>query len=520
MDWNTPDLNSWPAKLVIRVGKKLRSNKQFTQEAIDRNNARAAEIRQRRRSQHAHKNHYQVRRSEDTSNSHQGGVNELGEREYSAFSEASTLVEHKDHTEMLHRLAHHDSFDSLVDQMVDKHVLKDPYFDSARIDVLRRVSTVHERLVETLTDELWKKIADDLVPADAASLTLASKTLHQKLGSAPLEALNDPQNKHHRIAFLRSMDHQLPRHLLCFPCAKYHVRSKPGKESLKADYVNNPVYLCPAAKTSVLPRMRLTQDRQLPYSFLQLTLRNSYSGAHGIDEEALSRRWKHSESGWNHRTRFMVHDGRLLLRVVSQCFVPPAATLTKTAERHILYDMQEYKPLFSHCAHWQDGDLMKMCKCWLSHVPAPPESYMQQLKKAPKINRAVAHPQFIVRGCDWCRPARRCPECPTEYLIEIQMMEDPQDPVRPFKHAIVVTRWSDLGNGSSPYTSPEWTAVNGLPVPTEEEGGHEYESFSHVGRRAVSGIFESHISGSIPGQRMLSLNPKNEKLGEEGHGWY
>ncbi|KAK4545694.1 hypothetical protein LTR36_002648 [Oleoguttula mirabilis] len=516
MDWNTPDLTSWPAKLVIRVGKKLRSNKQFSQEAIDRNNARAADLRQRRRAEHAHKNHYQVRRSEDTSNSHQSGVNELGEREYSAFG-----GEHKDHTDMLHRLAHHDSFDSLVDQMVDKHALKDPYFDSAAHgDALRRVSTIHERLIENLPDELWKRIVSYLNLADAASLALSSKALHRKLGSTPIDSLNEPQNKHHKIAFLRSMDHKLPRHLFCFPCAKYHLRLKPGKESLKADYVNNPLFVCPAAKSSVLPRMRLTQGRELPYSFVQLALRNNHSRAHGIDEDSLGRRWKHSESGWSHRTRFMVHDGRLFIRVVSQSFVPPAVTLTKTAERHILYDMQEYSPLFSHCAHWQDGDLMKMCKCWLSHVPAPPESYIQQLKKAPKISRTAAHPAFIVRGCDWCRPARRCPECPTEYLIEIQMMEDPQDHVRPFKHAIVVTRWSDLGNGSSPYTSPEWTAINGSAVPSEEEGGHEYESFSHVGRRAVSGIFESHVSGSIPGQRMLSLNPKNAKLGEEGHGWY
>jgi hypothetical protein len=97
------------------------------------------------------------------------------------------------------------------------------------------------------------------------------------------------------------------------------------------------------------------------------------------------------------------------------------------------------------------------------------------------------------------------------------MCEDKNDPVRRFKHAIVVTRWSDLGDGSSPYTSPEYAAIKGLD---SGSAGEAYESFSHVGRRAVSGIFESRISGSIPGQRMLSLNPKNKKLGEEGHGWY
>lgn len=518
MDWNTPDLNSWPAKLVIRVGKKLRSNKEFTQKAIDQNNARAAERRQRQREAHAHKNHYDARRSEETAHSHE--VNELGEREYSAFSGASTLVENHDHTDMMHRLAHHDSFDSLVDHTVDKDKLRDPYLDAdSHADDLRRVSTKHEQLVESLSDELWRRIASFLNPADAAKLVASSQTLRRKLGVAPIQALSLPDNRHHKITFLHSMDHRLPQHLLCFPCAKYHLRSKPGNESLKADYVNNPLFICPAAKTTVLPRMSLTQDRALPYAFVQLALRGERSHNHGIKHASLDRRWKHTESGWSHRSRYMVHDGRLLVRVVSQGFVPPASTLTKTAERHILYDRQEFEPLFSHCAHWRDGELMDLCKCALSHVPAPPENYLQQLKKAPKISRQLANPCFIVRGCDWCRPARRCPECPTEYLVEVQMVEDPRDTARPFKHAIVVTRWSDLGDGSSPYTSPEWAAVQGTTV-SAEEGGHEYESFSHMGRRAVSGIFESRISGSIPGQRMLSLNPKNQKLGEEGHGWY
>ena len=97
------------------------------------------------------------------------------------------------------------------------------------------------------------------------------------------------------------------------------------------------------------------------------------------------------------------------------------------------------------------------------------------------------------------------------------MIEDKTDQVNRFKHAIVVTRWADLGNGSSPHTSPEWAAIHGKDAGDEHE---VYESFSQVGRRAVSGVFESRISGSIPGQRMLSLNPKMEKKGEEGHGWY
>ena len=110
---------------------------------------------------------------------------------------------------------------------------------------------------------------------------------------------------------------------------------------------------------------------------------------------------------------------------------------------------------------------------------------------------------------------RRCPECPTEYLIELKLEEDRMEtnPSHKFKQCLVVTRWSDLGNGRSPEKG-EWAAVCG-------KNEVSYESFNMMGRRALSGTFESFQAGvTIPGQRILSLNPKGEKLGEKGHGWY
>ena len=512
MDYNTPDFNSWPAKFVTRVSKKLRSKSVYTEESIRKSEAKEAERRRKRSEQLG-----LVRRL-DQSDDRQKDVNELGERDYSVFSQASTLVDNKDHTDLLHGLAHKDSFDSLVDQIVVTK-LQDP----KALLLLSTLTELHARQIADLSVEVWRRIAWFLSPADAASLAVSTKTLYQKLGSEALLALNDAENRHHKITFLHRLDEQLPRHLLCFPCAKYHLRSNPGKETLKADYVANPLFNCPNTRTTFLPRLRLVHGRELPYSFVQLALRGAnHTPTHGIQHESLSRRWKCKDSGWSHTTRYMIHNGRLLMRVVSQIYSPPSAEMTETSMRVLLYDREEYTPFFSVCAHWRDGDLMRLCKCALSHVPSPPVSYIQQLKQRPKISRALAAPNFIVRGCDDCRPARRCPECPTEYLVEIQMAEDKNDPIRPFKHAIVVTRWSDLGDGSSPYTSPEWLAITTTTSGAAKSGAPAgvYESFSHVGRRAVGGTFESRISGSVPGQRLISLNPKNQKLGEDGHGWY
>lgn len=433
----------------------------------------------------------------------QEGINELGEYNYSIFSEASTLVERShDHTEMIHGLADQDDSDSLAGPLRAER-------NSETTE--RPRSEKHERMIQSLPTKIWKLIATFLSPADAASLAISSKTLRGKLGNEPLEALTRPENHHHLISFLNHMDGQLPDHLLCFPCGKYHLRINKGNEKFKADYVNNPLYYCPKVYSSHLPRIRLAHGRELPYSFIQLAVRQAkYSPDHGLHPDTLSRRWKDPSSGWSHTSRYMLNDGHLLMRIRSQVFAPPK--LTETAERHLLYEPNEYLPYFSVCAHWRDGELMPLCKCALSHIPEPPKSYARQLKDAPAISRSAARPNYIVQGCDECRPARRCPECPTEYLIEVNLTEDMTDPIHRFKHALVVTRWSDLGDGSSPTASPEYCAVNGINA--------AYDSFSQVGRRAVAGIFESKMSGAIPGQRMISLNPKNKKMGEDGHGWY
>jgi hypothetical protein len=502
--------NSWPSKLVVKVGNILRTNKSVSQASLDK---KSREDGQRRKLQKVQPPQQAPDRQSD--------VNELGEREYSVFSDSTTVAEKPlDHTEMMHGLAHHDSFESLLEGR-KVIALDDPssLTGKDRELYLSLRSAVHEDRVESLADEIWKHIAHFLIPVDAANLASSSKTLLRKLGPAPFEELKRPINRAQRVLFLQKYDPRLPDHLFCFPCVRYHRRLNPGGEVLRADFINNPIFKCPNVKKSVLPRMRLTFDRELPYSFLQLAIRaHKFSPAHGIGADQLSRRWKCKTSGWTHRTRYMVHDNRLLLRVVSQVNAPPAATSTETSHRQLLYDREEYIPFFSVCAHWRDGDLMKICKCALSHVPSPPDPLHKQLQRGFKVSRAAAKPNFIVRGCDDCRPARRCPECATEYLVNVNMIEDTSDLVQPFKHALVVTRWSDLGDGSGPTASLEWAATNGLK-PDSADGGHGgFRSFDNVGRRAVGGIFESVISGTVPGERLVSLNPKNKKLGEEGHG--
>lgn len=97
MDWNSPSFGNWQTKLVIEVGKIFRSNKSFSQAAINRKKARLAEKRQKAREKHAAKNGYHARKSGETTRS-SNDVNELGERDFAIFGEVLTLTEHPDHT--------------------------------------------------------------------------------------------------------------------------------------------------------------------------------------------------------------------------------------------------------------------------------------------------------------------------------------------------------------------------------------------------------------------------------------
>lgn len=409
-----------------------------------------------------------------------------------------TTGEVRDNTAMLHALVHSSSMDSIR--------------EAKEYEVDDRLPG--EPLIASLSPELWEIIASYLNPKEAANLAFSARGLRHQLGTGPWEALNDPENHQYKIDFLTPMDRYLPSHLLCFVCAKYHVRTQRGEEKLKPPNVLNPLFKCPNATdtTKPPPRTRLVPKRNLPFTFVQLATRaKRFSPEYGVTVESLSRRWK--EDDWQHYSRFAINpaDGHLLMRVTSLTYAPPA--LPPSGQRMLLYSREDYTPYFSVCAHWRDGLLMNLCKCALGHLPQPREYGGVQALAAnarDRLKNEVFNPNKFVTLCSECRPMRRCPECPTEYLIEIRLAEDKTD--KSFKQAIVLTRWSDLGDGKSP-SSIEWAACNGEPV--------GFDSFQALQKRALSGTFESYYTEDhIPGQRIMSLNPKEEHLGEEGNDWY
>lgn len=352
-----------------------------------------------------------------------------------------------------------------------------------------------ERMVSDLPAEIWCQIAESLDPLSAAHLAHASKILRYRLGSQPWKALDRVENHKHKVAFLSTMDHHVPGHLFCFLCACYHARSQPGKEKLPASHVANPIFICPNARKLALPRIRLTHGRELPFAYVQLATRAERHGPnHGVPVTSLARRWQCKDSDWSHSVRFHVHEnGHLLMRCSSTAYVKPR--LQPVEERLLLYSRSDYAPYFSVCSHWANGNLMPLCKCALSHIPAPIEGVVDQLRKGPKIELKKLHTNIMPKMCDECKPIRRCQECPTEYLISLKVIEDKRDRNVPFKQAICLTRWSDLGDGTSA-SAPEWAAITGQ---------QKFDSLLAIKGASLCSIFEAAVSRGAPGQQMQWL---------------
>jgi hypothetical protein len=198
-----------------------------------------------------------------------------------------------------------------------------------------------EASIASLPGDLWELIGDHLCLADAASLAFATKTLRERMNAEMVwKQLLVGSNRRERLDFLIRLDKTLPLHLLCSQCATYHPRTQVSRETYKADFVNNPLFVCPKVKESWLPRSKLTYRKELPFAFIQLATRQrNYGALYGIPASSLDRRWRCSESGWTHASRFVVVKGHLLMRIVSQRIAPP--NMMDTERRLLLLDRMD-----------------------------------------------------------------------------------------------------------------------------------------------------------------------------------
>lgn len=296
-------------------------------------------------------------------------------------------------------------------------------------------------MLAALPTEILVHITWYLDEYSAASLAYCNSNLSRRLGPEVYPELNHEENRDGKLKFLSAMDVKLPGHLFCYECVKYHILERTHSKRYTA--LRIPV-ACP--RPYRLPSVRLTFDRQLRFPLVQAIMRaDRYGPEYGLPVKRLKTNWT-SQVGvwtcadeWTHKMDCLIERGHLLLKVTSSCFVEP--DLTPSQQRMLLSSRDDYSANFSTCPHWTHGNaLLKMARCAVKHIPS---------------GRTVAP----VSQCPACRPLRKCTECPTEYLVEAKVKEDKSHTAK-FRHALIVTRWSDLGDGTSPDTSPEWYACS------------------------------------------------------------
>jgi hypothetical protein len=466
------------------------------------------------------------------------------------------FVEHDLQATVVSRLARRPSGDTMQTQSSLPAYQPPIYslFSAAPTDEIasRYINNEATYRISKLPSEIWRNIATYLNPVDAGTLALANRMFRLKLGSFHTH-LSISSHKHQRIASMLESDQEYPAYLFCFVCTKYHVRKDPGREKLPTSNLIE-VFNCPNATNMPPPRLRLTDKRVLPYSFVQLMMRHYlYGDSYGVSPESLTRRWTDSASGWTHAVRFAIvpypwvdssdaldlasgsetlaekgidlaeQKYHVLMRVHSSRFAP--ADLTESEQRLFLYSRNDYAPYFSCCAHW-NGPLLPLAKCALSHVPPPAIPIHEQLAKGPKISLGKRNASQMAILCGNCRPLRRCSECPTEYLMSIKLVEDRrgsgagvglggrvgvgQSTGKGFAHAMSITRWSDLGDASNPWMSQEWAAIvgkdgTGVGGRIEKDGSYThgrggqrpFGSTGSIGDRRQSAVGSSSVAAVV-----------------------
>ena len=329
------------------------------------------------------------------------------------------------------------------------------------------LNTVDDRpftpsILSTLPREVWLYISGYLEPQDAASLAFVNRETADRLGPFFWSPLKLPSNHAARAVFLEPMESKLPDHVLCKLCAIYHARHDPSKrrdrEVLRSlhDYNEKPLLATHCNSKAALPSTRITVDCVLPFHLAKLAMSTEHPPApRRMLAAGLNRTWTPDNSvwadiasswtvdpTWKHRARFAIskpaqpnQPSQLLMKVTSTYY--PRPNLTASEQRLILSCRKDYTANYTTCAHEAKGYILfKACKCALGHIPSGRDA-------------------GLASQCSWCRPVYKCVLCPSEYLIQIKLVN--QGPR--FCHALVVTRWTNLGECRS-FEDPEWAACS------------------------------------------------------------
>ncbi|KAB8345899.1 hypothetical protein FH972_022954 [Carpinus fangiana] len=267
-------------------------------------------------------------------------------------------------------------------------------------------------LFATLPVELWQLIAALLPLSSQVSLTLSCTSLYRCFGNVFLQRIR--RNMHEKMSFLQLSGDKNSWQWFCFRCQTYHKTF---------NWLANWNDQCKSFSNKYGSAMLNLKDKKIYFWQVQSAARVGRFGTEfGL---AMSDYERFGGDGWRYTFSTVFVDDHLLVNFTTTKRCRLDSVMHESFEPGV--NGNAYKS--AQCGHFWD-EIEDNMWCAISHL----------------IN-----PQVSPEPCQTCGELLLCQTCATEYIIRAKA-------VGRGGCQLSISRWSDWGDGMSPY-SKEWQAA-------------------------------------------------------------
>lgn len=305
--------------------------------------------------------------------------------------------------------------------------------------------------------EIWCEIVKFLPISSQASLSISCRWFRECLGTRAFTALR--QDKHEQMCFLQLSDYKRPRQLFCSKCKVYYYWRGPYEKLGHSRCFQIRDY---AVLSLFMPHINFCQ--------VQMAARVARHGRrHGLP---LSDYEEETRRGWHVSFSTAFVEEHLLTNITT---TKQFEIQQVTTEDRVRFEV-DVSCNGAQCGHY-GAEIESLALCARRHV-AERTAYNE---------------------CSICQPLYRCEICATEYLIRARL-------IKRGGFELSIFRWSDWGDGLSPY-SREWQGATNLSARTK------FGVFDLRGLRNVRSRYELARKGlSVAEEEPIALRLRQRYL--------
>jgi len=270
----------------------------------------------------------------------------------------------------------------------------------------------------SLPTELWQLISSFLPISSQAALCLTSRQFYHTLDTRCRKRLRDDPEECR--SFLKLLDSQLPKHVLCYECLTYHKRTAMQQRLTEKHSPGLVLFMC---------KMTYLRFSDVQLAMRQERLGPKYGKSVPSFQSSLRRAGVTIPSTYSYSFEAVPVNGRLLFRLDVKRPILAHTNLRRSLGFRINMGM---------CEHYY-VELSRLIRCAHAHVAAFHENGAKSI---------------VANGhCDDCMVIQRRPTCPSEYTIKITPTDKNLN-----EFVVHLTRWADAGDGTDPHEGA-WKAL-------------------------------------------------------------